>query len=550
MNYEKYWYELTGYKITAEPLLMEDEAVADAIDRFSPIDHKASLRLVRQLEKAIQRFPEEPKLKNFLFVHNLSLGLKTKALKIAQKTIVDHPDYFYGKISLAQHYLDEGQPDSARLYFDPEASLESYFPDRTSYHYSEYLNYQYALAKFDLLENPDFRKANDISILLEKVLPDHPIARQLNYELMVRRLEIVKERQAANKKVEVIPQKGFEKRKEKPSFHHEIMEELYNYGSGDLPIPIKESILALPPETATADIRAVLADSAHRFQYFYNKYKEWQEAKLSFPIHALELLGAFKDTQALDLVLKLFREGDKYIEYWFAFDVQEYAVEPMYQIADRRFELMTAFWQEENVDPWGKICIQDVLLKYVDEDIRLLPQIRQYFQTYWAYCLEHKDNANLIDTLWLDSTLVAVRNLGGEDLLPLAKEMYAAGLFTDNMLGDWADIEEDYKVFGSLVAQYLEDENAQQNYVLSEYLKEHKPKIELPYEDDFFSESESEAEVPSYYDLIGQSESFEHQPAVSKWTTTQPIRTGPKVGRNEPCPCGSGKKHKKCCWNK
>ncbi len=23
--------------------------------------------------------------------------------------------------------------------------------------------------------------------------------------------------------------------------------------------------------------------------------------------------------------------------------------------------------------------------------------------------------------------------------------------------------------------------------------------------------------------------------------------TGPKVGRNDPCPCGSGKKHKKCC---
>ncbi|MHB1743751.1 MAG: SEC-C metal-binding domain-containing protein [Acidobacteriaceae bacterium] len=23
--------------------------------------------------------------------------------------------------------------------------------------------------------------------------------------------------------------------------------------------------------------------------------------------------------------------------------------------------------------------------------------------------------------------------------------------------------------------------------------------------------------------------------------------TRPKVGRNEPCPCGSGKKYKKCC---
>ena len=25
------------------------------------------------------------------------------------------------------------------------------------------------------------------------------------------------------------------------------------------------------------------------------------------------------------------------------------------------------------------------------------------------------------------------------------------------------------------------------------------------------------------------------------------VRSRPKVGRNEPCPCGSGKKYKKCC---
>ena len=27
----------------------------------------------------------------------------------------------------------------------------------------------------------------------------------------------------------------------------------------------------------------------------------------------------------------------------------------------------------------------------------------------------------------------------------------------------------------------------------------------------------------------------------------KPIRSGPKVGRNDPCPCGSGKKYKQCC---
>lgn len=25
------------------------------------------------------------------------------------------------------------------------------------------------------------------------------------------------------------------------------------------------------------------------------------------------------------------------------------------------------------------------------------------------------------------------------------------------------------------------------------------------------------------------------------------VRTEPKIGRNSPCPCGSGKKYKKCC---
>jgi preprotein translocase subunit SecA len=27
----------------------------------------------------------------------------------------------------------------------------------------------------------------------------------------------------------------------------------------------------------------------------------------------------------------------------------------------------------------------------------------------------------------------------------------------------------------------------------------------------------------------------------------KPQRSGPKVGRNDPCPCGSGRKYKQCC---
>jgi preprotein translocase subunit SecA len=35
--------------------------------------------------------------------------------------------------------------------------------------------------------------------------------------------------------------------------------------------------------------------------------------------------------------------------------------------------------------------------------------------------------------------------------------------------------------------------------------------------------------------------------ATAAQSKAKPVRTGPKVGRNDPCPCRSGKKYKNCC---
>lgn len=37
------------------------------------------------------------------------------------------------------------------------------------------------------------------------------------------------------------------------------------------------------------------------------------------------------------------------------------------------------------------------------------------------------------------------------------------------------------------------------------------------------------------------------KPVKVEPTEIQLARTPPRVGRNEPCPCGSGRKFKKCC---
>ncbi len=54
-----------------------------------------------------------------------------------------------------------------------------------------------------------------------------------------------------------------------------------------------------------------------------------------------------------------------------------------------------------------------------------------------------------------------------------------------------------------------------------------------------------------YYELYPEEKIRSKGIAVTSPDDTSPrIRTGRKIGRNEPCPCGSGKKYKNCCLKK
>jgi hypothetical protein len=43
---------------------------------------------------------------------------------------------------------------------------------------------------------------------------------------------------------------------------------------------------------------------------------------------------------------------------------------------------------------------------------------------------------------------------------------------------------------------------------------------------------------------------YSHLTRKEREADIQPVRTEPKIGRNETCPCNSGKKYKNCCLNK
>ncbi len=45
--------------------------------------------------------------------------------------------------------------------------------------------------------------------------------------------------------------------------------------------------------------------------------------------------------------------------------------------------------------------------------------------------------------------------------------------------------------------------------------------------------------------MLNDEPAYKYEPVKS--VKRKPVRTTPKIGPNNPCPCGSGKKYKYCC---
>ncbi len=119
----------------------------------------------------------------------------------------------------------------------------------------------------------------------------------------------------------------------------------------------------------------------------------------------------------------------------------------------------------------------------------------------------------------------------------------------DTLRSDVARLKKKYPELYELKAEFFDlvANRKQEKFLLDTYVKKLKYfKKTFPvlyeFEDDDFEDDKFQKvayDDEDYDDLVnGPPAVFFEEPYT---------RAEPKVGRNEPCPCGSGKKHKKCC---
>lgn len=118
--------------------------------------------------------------------------------------------------------------------------------------------------------------------------------------------------------------------------------------------------------------------------------------------------------------------------------------------------------------------------------------------------------------------------------------------------GVLSDLAAEYDLDPTVFVGFLDgiNESIEPALELEELEETTEIKTEIQYETLYYNMQEAKAkwlyELPIWEELLTKEQRNEQRKKFLEAHT----RRVEKVGRNEPCPCGSGKKHKHCCLNK
>jgi preprotein translocase subunit SecA len=71
-------------------------------------------------------------------------------------------------------------------------------------------------------------------------------------------------------------------------------------------------------------------------------------------------------------------------------------------------------------------------------------------------------------------------------------------------------------------------------------------KMDIPVEQERIQSTNQAAKIQNHYDKAQIDSGIEDAEIIEEVEKKKPIVVEPKINRNEPCPCGSGKKYKVC----
>lgn len=316
-----------------------------------------------------------------------------------------------------------------------------------------------------------------------------------------------------------------------PIFHHPEIKNLYQYDL-ELPADIIESILQLPRKTVIEDLEAVVRDAIIRYDEF--KEKDWFEYTSWFPSHAMLLLGGLRAEESLPLLLEVHQQGGTWVEHWFGDWFYENHWEPLVWCGMNRLDDLSEFVKNNNSADEFISCnvvmaMTQIALHFPEKRTEVVAKIEHLLHFYLDATYTEASQEAVINNV--TALTNAVCDLKEDTLLPLVEECYKKELVDLMMCGDWKKFVKFYK-------QYELAPRRISANVVDWYAYEWQAQKERDAQSSKWREEKRKKD----------EEQAKKEKLTGKFTPVHDTLFNPsKVGRNDPCPCGSGKKYKKCC---
>ncbi len=527
------YFENLGYTISDSITLLDEEfnVTADIQELINDAYHLSTggkKSGIKTIQKYIKRFPKIPHFKNYLVVLYTKTGNNYKANEINKILLNQHPDYLFGKLNLASSYYYKGQHLKMAEVLGYEMDLKALYPEKDTFQLSEVLNFLKITVLYYFAAN-DSEKAElnyeTLKDIEQRFELDSTESDQVFRFIASLRMQRIQENLSLEEKtkikVNVVP-KFVEQKTEPPIFTNPEINMLYenDFSIGKQKL---EQILSLPRESLIEDLLKVLLDSIERYEYFENEMDNigYSDEKHSFPVHAFFLLGELEAESSLQVVLNYLKQDYDFYDFWYSDTFTEYFWEPMFKIGHNKLEELKLFMMEPGVDTHTKLLVNEVALQLALRTAEGKKDVIKWYKDIFTHFLNSKIEDNIIDSDLIAFMTCSVIDFKGIELLPEIEMLYNMGCATHSVAGDIDEVKNSF-----------EEANLNESEEILPIIKRYEKFVRNWYDS---NDSGNENVMPK-----NQITNFE----PNKLNEQEK-----KVGRNEPCPCGSGKKYKKCCLN-
>ncbi|MDA3930130.1 MAG: DUF1186 domain-containing protein [Prolixibacteraceae bacterium] len=513
-------YKKYNYQITTDPDFQNKRfGITPELNRqleslYYEIEEKKNKKIIEKLTTLIVKHPTVPILKNYLSVAYNIQGNHKKGVEVNNWLLAEHPDYLFAKINQANVCIEKEEFAKVPLILGEAMELKELYPERDIFHLAEITGFfKVSIRYFAAIENLELAE-NRIEIMKE-LAPDHHDTQEAETYLFLLRLQNAALRIEEEEKKRISPKKAKlaltrNTKKDRPIFNHTEIEILYQYGL-EIPHNILREIIALPRHSLIEDLEKILEDAVERYSWF--KKLEYEEETQSFVLHAIFLLKEIKAEESLPKILSFLEFDDEFLENWLGGHITDTIWQCLFCLGINNTALFKPFLLKPGIDTYSKTAVShtlcQIVLHHPERKEEILAIYTEIFKRFAKATIED----NIIDSDFLGLAICHTIDCQLPELLPVIKPLYEKQYVSLGITGNYKEVEIE---LGKLPA-FNQKLNIQSIFELYTKVLDTWSGYNEDKNSDF-----NTSKIP--------------QQAVSV-----------KINRNDPCPCESGKKYKKCC---